>query len=179
MQLTQVQLVPIVSSAVSQVLTQHMQQTASNLPLAAAANNAEVQQVQAPTKFEMSAFEGENAGSWLTWGQRVIYQARACGFEAELTAAEGVGVSVGADVFDGSNVDPVRLRNAHAAWIALINNCREITFEIVQRSKAPNDAWRNLESHYKAKGTREILCLSHEVDWKTMQPWEDPFQFMI
>ena len=41
----------------------------------------------------------------------VLYQARASGFEVELTAAEGDGV-IGADVFDSSNVDPVRLRNA-------------------------------------------------------------------
>ena len=38
MQLSQVQLAQIVSSAVSQVLTQHMQQTDSNPPLATAAN---------------------------------------------------------------------------------------------------------------------------------------------
>ena len=37
-----------------------------------------------------------------------MYKARACGFEAELTAAEGEGLDVGAGVFDGSNVDPVR-----------------------------------------------------------------------
>ena len=54
-----------------------------------------------------------------------------------------------------------------------------MTLEIVQRSEARNDAWRNLESHYKAKGTREILRLSHEVNVKTIQPWEDPFQFIV
>ena len=36
-----------------------------------------------------------------------MYQARACGFEAELTAPEGEGQSVGGDVLDGSNVGPV------------------------------------------------------------------------
>ena len=46
-----------------------------------------------------------------------MYHARACGFEAELTAAEGEGLSVEADIFYGSNVDPVRLRNAHIAWM--------------------------------------------------------------
>ena len=80
-----------------------------------------------------------------------------CGFEAEPRAAGGKGLSVGADFFDGSNVDPVRLRNAHAAWMTLMNN-RLMTREIVQRKEAPIDAWRNLESHYRAKGTREILC---------------------
>ena len=42
MQLTQVQLAQIGTSAVSQALAQHMQQTASNPPLAAAASTAAV-----------------------------------------------------------------------------------------------------------------------------------------
>ena len=77
----------------------------------------------------------------------MLYQARASGFENELTAAEGDGLRAGADVFNSSNVDPVRLRNAHVAWMTLINSCSGIVLEIVQRSNAPNDAWRNLESH--------------------------------
>ena len=80
-----------------------------------------------------------------------MYQARTSGFENELTAAEGDGLSVGADVFDSSNVDPVRLRNAHVAWMTLIKSCSGIALEIVQRSNAQNDAWRNLEFHYRAK----------------------------
>ena len=69
---------------------------------------------------------------------------RACGFKGKLTAAEGEGLSVGADVFDRSTVDLVRLQNAPAAWMTLINNCRRMTLEVVQRSEAPNDGWRNL-----------------------------------
>ena len=42
MQLTQAQLVQIVSSAVSQALTQHVQQTANNPPLAAAASTSSI-----------------------------------------------------------------------------------------------------------------------------------------
>ena len=156
-----------------------MQQTANNAPIAATTSTAAVQHVQAPIKFDVPVSEGDSAASWLTWSQRVVYQARACGFEAELTAAEGEELNVGADVFDPSNVDPVRLRNAHAAWMTLINNCRGMALDIVQCSEAPNDAWRNFESHYRAKGTREILRLSHEVNGKTMQPGEDPFQFTM
>ena len=52
-QLTQVQLAQIVSSAVSQGLTQHVQQTANNPPIAAAASTAAVQQVQTPIKFDV------------------------------------------------------------------------------------------------------------------------------
>ena len=75
MQLTQVQLAQIVSSDVSQALTQHVQQTASNPLLAAAASTAAVQQVQLPIKFDVPVFKGESAASWLTWSQRVVYQA--------------------------------------------------------------------------------------------------------
>ena len=115
MQVTQVQLAQIVSSDVSQALTPHAQQTANNPSIAAAESTAAVQQVQTPIKFDVPVLRDGSAASWLTWSQRVVYQVRACGFEAELTAVEGEGLSVGADVFDRSNVDPVKLRNAHEA----------------------------------------------------------------
>ena len=115
----------------------------------------------------------------MTWSQRVLYQARASGFEDELTAAEGDGLSVEADVFDNSNVGPVRWRNAHVAWMTLINSSSGMALEIVQHSNAPNDSWKNLEFHYRAKRTREILCLSHEINGKTMEPGGDPFKFMM
>ena len=99
--MTQLQIAQIVSNAVSQALTHQM--------LSAA------QQFQTPIKFDVPAFEGDSTASWLTWSQRVLYQARARGFENKLTAAEGDGLSVEADVFDSSNVDPVIFRNAHVA----------------------------------------------------------------
>ena len=109
-----------------------------------------------------------------------MYQARASGFENELTAAEGDGLSVGVDVFDSSsNVYPVRLRNAHVAWMTLINSCSGMALEIVQCSDAPDDAWINLEFHYRAKGTTEILRLSHKINGKTMEPGGGPFMFMM
>ena len=61
--------------------------------------------------------------------------------------------------------------------MTLIDNCRSI--EIVQRSEAPNNAWRNFESHLRPKRTREILCLSHKISRKTMQPGEESFQFVM
>ena len=153
-QLTQLQIPQIVSNAVSHALeqTHQMQQIGQSPPSATAANYVPqtitaAQQVQKSIKFDVPAFEGDSRVSWLTWSQRVLYQARASGFENELTAAEGDGLSVGADVFDSSNVDPVRLRNAHVAWMTLINSCSGMALEIVQRSNAPNDAWRNLEPH--------------------------------
>ena len=183
-QLTQIQIAQIVSNAVSQALTHQIQQLGNIPPSATAANHvtqnaAAAQQFQTPIKFDVPALEGDSTASWLTWSQRVLYQTRASGFENELTAAEGDGLSVGADGFDSSNVDPVRLRNAHVAWMTLINSCSGMALEIVQCSDAPNDAWRNLEFHYRAKETREILRLSHEINGKTMEPGGDPFKFMM
>ena len=116
-QLAQTQIAQIVSNAVSQTLTHQMQQIRNSSPSATAANHVTqntttaAQQFQTPIKFDVPAFGGDITASWFTWSQRVLYQARASGFENELTAAEGDGLSVGADVFDSSNVDPVRLRN--------------------------------------------------------------------
>ena len=84
-----------------------------------------------------------------------------------MTAAEEERLRVGADVFCGNNVDSVRLRNAHVLRMTLILKCRGMALGIVQRSEVPNDAWRNLESYYRAKGTKEILRLSHKVDEKS------------
>ena len=119
-QSTQMQIAQIVSNAVSQALTHQVQQIRNSPPSATAANNVPqnttaAQQFQTYFKFDVPAFEGDSTASWLTWSQRVLYQARASGFEDELIAAEGDGLSVRADVFDSSNVDPVRLRNAHVA----------------------------------------------------------------
>ena len=174
-QLKQVQIAQIVSNALSQALTHQIRQLGNSLPSTTAANHVTqnttaAQQFQTPIKFDVPAFKGDSTASWLTWSQRVLYQARSIGFDNELTAAVGDGLSVGADVFDSSNVDPVRLQNAHAAWMILINSCSGMTLEIVQRSDAPNEAWRNLEFHYRAKGTREILRLSHKINGKRWNP---------
>ena len=66
-----------INSAVSQVLTQLIQQTGSNPPPATAANHvpqnaAAVQQVQPPSKFGIPAFEGGSAAKWLTQSQRIV-----------------------------------------------------------------------------------------------------------
>ena len=76
-------------------------------------------------------------------------------------------------------MDPVRLRNAHVAWMTLINSCSGMALEIAQRSNAPNDAWINLESHYRAKESRKTHRLSHEIKGETMEPGGDPFKFMM
>ena len=63
--------------------------------------------------------------------------------------------------------------------MTLINSCSGMALEIVQRSNAPSDAWRNLESYYRAKGTSEILRLSHEINGETTELGGDSFKFMM
>ena len=85
-QLTQTQIAQIVSNAVSQALTHQMQQIGNSPPSATAANHVTqnttaAQPFQTSIKFDVPAFEGDSTASWLTWSQRVLYQARASGFE--------------------------------------------------------------------------------------------------
>ena len=62
--------------------------------------------------------------------------------------------------------------------MTLSNSCRGMALQIVQRNKAPDEAWRNLKSYCRAKGTRKIRRLSHKVNGKTMEPGGDPFKFI-
>ena len=63
--------------------------------------------------------------------------------------------------------------------MTLVNSCSVMALEIVERSNAPNAAWRNLESHYRARGTREVINLSHKINGKTMEAGGDPFKFTM
>ena len=90
-QLTQIQIAQIVTNALSQALTHQTQQIRNSPSSATTANHVTqntttAQQFQTPIKFDVPAFEGNSTSSWLTWSQRVLYQARASGFENELTA---------------------------------------------------------------------------------------------
>ena len=107
-----------------------------------------------------------------------MYQARACNYDPELTAAEEGGLNVGADVLDGRSVDPVKLRNIHIVWMAAIHKCKGTALEeIMQRSETPNDAWRSFESHYRARRTG--VRFLHEVNGKAMEQGEDSCKFMM
>ena len=81
-------------------------------------------------------------------------------FEAELTAAEGEGLSVGADVFDGNSVDPVRLRNAHEAWMTLIieewlvNLCNVVKHRMTLSETSSHTTERREQERYFACRTR-------------------------
>ena len=77
--LTLMQIAQIVSNAVSQGLTHHMQHIENSLPSATAANyvpqnTTTAQQFQTSIKFDVPTFEGDSTASWLTWSQRVLYQ---------------------------------------------------------------------------------------------------------
>ena len=70
-QLTRIQIAQFVSNAVIQTLTHQIQQLGNSPPSATAANHVtqntnSAQQFQAPIKFDVPAFEGDSAASWLT-----------------------------------------------------------------------------------------------------------------
>ena len=69
-----------------------------------------------------------------------MYEARACNFDAKLTTAEREGLSVGADVFYGSNVDAMILRDAQVVWMTVITSWRGIAIKTVQRGEVTNVA---------------------------------------
>ena len=61
----------------------------------------------------------------------------------------------------------------------IFNSCRGKSLEIVQRSEASNDAWRDLESHYRARGSRKIIRLLPEINGKEMESGGDPYNSMM
>ena len=136
-----------------------------------------VQQVRSPFKFGVPAFEGDSAASWSTWSQKGVHQARSYGFEAELTATKREGLSIGADVFCGSNVDPLRSQNANVVWMTRINRCSGMALETVQRSEAPNNACGETSNHTierRELGTAYCTRLrrNHRTRWESFQVYD-------
>ena len=67
-------------------------------------------------------------------------QFAALGCEDVLTIPAAQDVKVGADNFDGSQVNPEMLRKAKQGWVSLITNCKGVAFEIVQGADSPSQA---------------------------------------
>lgn len=149
----------------SQALTQQAQQGANPADTVAIRESIDKPQIQPLVKYHVPTFDGDSA----------MYQARACGFHHESTTAQGEGLCVGAKVFDDRGLHPVIFRNAHAAWITLVNSYKGMVLDIIKKTKAPNDAWQNLQEHYRTRGTREVHRLSHKLTGKTMEPGKGPF----
>ena len=57
---------------------------------------------------------------------------------------EGCDITVGAEVFGASGVDPVRLRQARQAWTSLITTCKGTARDLVNSAESRGGAWRPL-----------------------------------
>ena len=105
-------------------------------------------------RIDFEKFSGEPE-DWNAWSKVYMAQISALGCEDVLTTPAAQDVKVGADNFDGSQVNPETLRKAKQVWVSLIINCKGVAFEIVQGADSPSQAWRQLVQHYRASGVNE------------------------
>ena len=117
-------------------------------------------------KTDYETFSGEPE-DWNAWSKVYMAQISALGCEDVLTTLAAQDVKVGADNFDGSQVDPETLRKAKQVWVLLITNCKSVVFEIVEGADTPSQAWRQLVQHCRAKGVKEWRWLA--LDFYSMK----------
>ena len=98
------QLAQMVATAVTQALLQQQQQQQQQRP----------QEAASTLKVELKDFNGRRE-DWEDWRINHLAKAEALGFAEELTAHEGRDITVGAEGFDPSGVDPVRFLQARKA----------------------------------------------------------------
>ena len=96
------------------------------------------------------------------------------GFAEELTTHEGRDITVGAEGFDASGVNLLRLRQARQAWTSLITTCKGTARDLVKSTESPGDAWRLLNQHYRASGLKEKRRLAEEFNFMKMEIGEPP-----
>ena len=94
----------LVATAVAQALLRRQQQQ----------QQQRSREVVAALKVELKGFSGRQE-DWEDWRIEHLAKAEALGFAEELTTHEGRDIMVGAEGFDASGIDPVRLRQARQA----------------------------------------------------------------
>ena len=130
-------------------------------------------------RIDSEKFSGEPE-DWNAWSKVYMAQISALGCKDVLTTPAAQDVKVGADNFDGSQVNPETLRKAKQVWVSLITNCKGVAFEIVQGADSPSQAWRQLVQHYRASvGVKELRRLA--LDFYSIKPelGEHPRQFFL
>ena len=162
------QLAQVVATAVAQALLQRQEQQQLQGPREAAA----------ALKVEQKDFSGRQE-DWEGWRIVHLAKAEALGFAEELTTHERRDIMVGAEEFDASGVDPVRLRQARQAWTSLITTCKGTARDLVKSAKSPGGAWRLLNQHYRASGLEEKRRLSEEFNSINMEIGEHPREFIM
>ena len=129
-------------------------------------------------RIDFEKFSGEPE-DWNAWSKVYMAQISALGCEDVLTTPAVQDVKVGADNFDGRQVNPETLRKAKQVWVSLITNCKGVAFEIVQGADSPSQAWRQLVEHYRASGVKEWRRLALDFYSMKMELGEHPRQFFL
>ena len=129
-------------------------------------------------RIDFEKFSGEPE-DWKAWSKVNMAQISALGCEDMLTTPAAQDVKVGADNFDGSQVNPETLRKAKQVWVSLITNCKGVAFEIVQGADSPSQAWHQLVHHYRASGVKEWRRSALDVYSMKRELGEHPRQFFL
>ena len=158
----------MVVTAVAQALLQQQQQQQQQRPREAAA----------ALKVELKDFSGRQE-DWEDWRIEHLAKAEALGFAEELTTHEDRDITVGAEEFDASGVDPVRLRQVRQVWTSLITTCKGTARDPVKSAESPGVAWRLLDQHYRASGLKEKRRLIEEFNSMKVEIGEHPREFIM
>ena len=129
-------------------------------------------------KVELKDFSGRQE-DWDDWKIEHLAKAKSLGFAEEVTTQEGRDITVGAEGFDASGVDPVRLRQAKQAWTFLITTYKGTARDLVKSAESPGGAWRLLNQYYRARGLKEERRLAEEFNSMKMKIGEHPREFIM
>ena len=157
------QLAQVFATAVAQALLRQHQQQQQQRPREAIAE----------LKVGLKDLSGRQEG-WEDWKIEHQEKGKAMGFVDELTTHEGHDIMVGAERFDASGVDLVRLRQARQTWTSLITTCKGTARDLVKSAESPDGAWRLLNQHYRASGLKEKRRLAEEFNFMKMKIEEPP-----
>ena len=157
------QLAQVFATAVAQALLRQKQQQQQQRP----------REATAALKVGLKDLSGRQE-DWEDWRIEHQEKAKAMGFVDELTTHEGHDIMVGAEEFDASGVDLVRLRQARQAWTSVITTCKGTARDLVKSEKSPDGAWRLLNQHYRASGLKEKRRLVEGFNLMKMEIGEPP-----
>ena len=162
------QLAQVVATVVAQALLQKQQQQQQQRP----------REAVAALKVELKDFSGIQE-DWEEWRIEHLAKAEALGFAEELTTHEDRDIMVGANEFDASGVDPVRLRQARQAWTSLITTSKGTACDLVKSAESPGGAWQLLNQYYRVSGLKEKRRLAEEFNSTKMEIGEHPREFIM
>ena len=152
------QLAQVFATAAAQALLRQQQQQQQQRP----------REATAALKVGLKDLSGRQEG-WQNWRIEHEERAKAMGFVDELTTHEGHDIMIGAEGFDASGVDLVRLRQARQTWTSLITTCKGTARDLVKSAESPDGAWRLLNQQYRASGLKEKRRLAEEFNFMKMK----------